>query len=186
MLLKVQILLANFVPWKMSWKVKNFLLCHSLFPKKFNFNYTLQGTKFANRICTFHSIFYMLFYFKKAFYACCETCNVIQTKNGLWEYSIMGKSHFIDLNLVQCSVGQVRDQGKWRFINRSGHTAHIEVASPATLAQSSITDILTSDGFESNSSSGNGSTGMSEDSSSLWSTGRDREAMSTSSLSEDV
>ena len=115
-----------------------------------------------------------------------KTCNTTQNEDGIWEYSTMGKSHFIDLNLVQCSVGRVNDRGKWKFIDRSGHTTHIEIASPATSSQSSITDISTSDGFSSNSSSGNGSTGMSKDSSSPQSTGRDRNAMSTSSLSEDA
>jgi len=115
-----------------------------------------------------------------------KTCNATQNADGLWEYSTMGKSHFIDLNLVQCSVGWVHDRGKWNFIDRSGPTANIEIASPATSSQSSITDISTSDSFKSDSSSGSGSAGMSEDSSSLQSAGHDRDAMSTSSLSEDL
>jgi len=48
------------------------------------------------------------------------------------------------------------------------------------------TDISTSDSFKSDSSSGNGSAGMFKDSSSLQSAGCDEDAMSTSSLLEDV
>jgi hypothetical protein len=40
--------------------------------EKFKFNYTFQGAKFANKICTFYSIFYTLFYIKKSFYAGCD------------------------------------------------------------------------------------------------------------------
>ncbi|KAF9649280.1 hypothetical protein BDM02DRAFT_3233041 [Thelephora ganbajun] len=112
------------------------------------------------------------------------TCNTTRNEDHQWEYSTMGKTHFIDLNSIQCSVGRVLDRGKWRFIDRSGPTAHIKIASPATSSQSSITVASTSDGFESGSSSSNGSTRMSEDSSPLRSPGHDEDAMSTSSLSE--
>jgi hypothetical protein len=40
--------------------------------EKFEFHYTFQGTKFANEICTFYSIFYTLFCLKKSFYAGCD------------------------------------------------------------------------------------------------------------------
>jgi len=39
--------------------------------EKFNFYYTFQSTKFSNGIYNFDSIFYILFYFKKPFYAPC-------------------------------------------------------------------------------------------------------------------
>src|SRR6266478_8105339 len=52
-------------------EVKHFLLCHSSFLEKFNFNYSFQGPEFANRLFTFYYIFNMVFYFKKPFYAPC-------------------------------------------------------------------------------------------------------------------
>jgi hypothetical protein len=113
------------------------------------------------------------------------TCKTTQNEDGQWEYSTTGASHFIDLNLIQCNVGRVHDRGKWKFIDRSGPTAHIEIASPATSSQSSITDISTSDGFGSDSSSGDAPTAMSEDSSPRLA-GRDEDAMSTSSLLDGV
>ena len=39
--------------------------------EKFNFHHTFQGTEYANGICNFHSIFYMIFCFRKPFYAPC-------------------------------------------------------------------------------------------------------------------
>ena len=112
------------------------------------------------------------------------TCNATQNEDNIWEYSTMGKTHFVDLNLIQCSVGRVLDRGKWRFVDRSGPTARIEIASPTMSSQSSITDASTPGGPESDSSSSNRS--MSEDSPSLWSPGHDEDAMSTSSLSDGV
>ena len=112
------------------------------------------------------------------------TCNATQNEDLLWEYSTMGKTHFIDLNLIRCSVGRVLDRGKWKFIDRSGPTAHIEILSPATSSQSSITGPSTPGGFESDSSSSDGSTRMFGGSSSLRSPARDEDAMSTSSFSE--
>ena len=111
------------------------------------------------------------------------TCNATQNEDHQWEYSVMGKTHFIDLNLVQCSVGRVFDRGKWKFIDRSGPTAHIEIASPVTSSQSSITDISMSEGFESDPSSG-GSTRMSEGSPRQLSGDDDKDTMSLGSLSE--
>jgi hypothetical protein len=63
--------ISKFCTLKSVIKLKLFLLCHSLFLEKFEFNYTFQGAKFANKICTFYSIFYTLFYIKKSFYAGC-------------------------------------------------------------------------------------------------------------------
>ena len=42
--------------------------------EKFNFHHTFQGTEYANGICNFHSIFYMIFCFRKPFYAPCDGC----------------------------------------------------------------------------------------------------------------
>ena len=35
------------------------------------FNHTFQGIEFANGICSFHYIFYIVFYLRKLFYAPC-------------------------------------------------------------------------------------------------------------------
>ena len=52
-------------------KVKLFLMCLLLFLEIFNFHYTFQGTKYPNGICSFYTIFNILFCFKKPFYAPC-------------------------------------------------------------------------------------------------------------------
>ena len=39
---------------------------------KFNFYYTFQATKYSNRICSFYTIFNIIFCFKKPFYAPCD------------------------------------------------------------------------------------------------------------------
>ena len=114
-----------------------------------------------------------------------STCNATRNKDHQWEYSTMGKTHFIDLSLIQCSVGRVLDRGKWNFVDRSGPTAHIEIASPPTSSQSSITVTSISDGFRSGSSSSDRSMRTSEDSP-LRSPGHDEDIMSTGSLSEGV
>jgi hypothetical protein len=65
--------ISNFCTLKSVIKLKLFLLCHSLFLEKFEFNYTFQGAKVANKSCTFYCIFYTLFYIKKSFYAGCDS-----------------------------------------------------------------------------------------------------------------
>ena len=56
--------------------------------EKFNFHHTFQGTEYANGICNFHSIFYMIFCFRKPFYAPCElnqhTLRPWQAACGMW------------------------------------------------------------------------------------------------------
>ena len=53
---------------------------------------------------------------------------------------------FADLMTISCVVGRVFDQGQWTFVDRSGPTAHVEMASPPSSSQSSdVTDFLTSD-----------------------------------------
>jgi hypothetical protein len=63
--------ISKFCTLKSVIKLELFSLCHSLFLENFEFNYTFQGAKFANKICTFYGIFYTLFYIKKSFYAGC-------------------------------------------------------------------------------------------------------------------
>ena len=115
------------------------------------------------------------------------TCNATKNEaSDQWEYSTMGKTHFIDLNLVQCSVGRIFDQGKWTFIDRSGPTAHIEIASPVTSSQSSLTDFESSDSPISDFFVSPGSAGMSQESPLCWSPNQNEDPMSTSSLSDSM
>ena len=93
--------ISNFCIWKSVKKVKLFLLCHSLFPEKFNFLYTFSDTEIANRFCTFYTIFFTIFCFKKSFYAPCagwghqlpQVCSGLSTEcrdgegNGICESS---------------------------------------------------------------------------------------------------
>ena len=58
--------------------------------------------------------------------------------------------HFIDLKAIACVVGRVYDRGRWSFIDRSGPTAHVEMASPPSSSQcSDVTDFSTSDDSDS-------------------------------------
>ena len=86
-----------------------------------------------------------------------RTCNATENKNGFWEYSTMKPlPHFVDLKMIICVVGRVHDQGHWTFIDRSGPTAHVEMASLSSSSQcSDVTDFSTSD--ESDSGSGSSS-----------------------------
>ena len=52
--------------------------------EKFNYYYTFQSTKFSNGIYNFDSIFYILFYFKKPFYAPCDMAE------QPWENNLIG------------------------------------------------------------------------------------------------
>ena len=63
--------ISIFYALKSIMKVKLFLMSLSLFPEKFNFHYTLQGTKYAHGICSSYAMFNILFCFKKPFYAPC-------------------------------------------------------------------------------------------------------------------
>jgi len=76
-----------------------------------------------------------------------KTCNATKNEDGFWEYSTLKPSpHFIDLNTIVCVVGRVYDRGRWSFIDRSGPTAHAEMATPSLSSQSSdVTDFSTSD-----------------------------------------
>jgi len=63
--------IGKFYALKSVIKVKVFLLCHSLFLEIFDFHYPFQGIESANGICSFHYIFYIVFYPRKFFYAPC-------------------------------------------------------------------------------------------------------------------
>ena len=93
-----------------------------------------------------------------------KTCEATQNEDGFWEYSSIKPSpHFIDLSTIACVVGRVFDRGHWSFIDRSGPTAHVEMASPASSsACSDVTEFSTSDESspEPASSSGNSRTGV--------------------------
>ena len=54
--------------------------------------------------------------------------------------------YFADLKTILCVVGRVFDRGRWTFVDRSGPTAHVEMASPPASSQrSDVTDFSTSD-----------------------------------------
>ena len=76
-----------------------------------------------------------------------RTCDAIENEDGLWEYSTMKSvPHFVDLNAIACVVGRVYDRGRWTFIDRSGPTARVEMASPPSSSEcSDVTDFSTSD-----------------------------------------
>ena len=71
--------ISIFCALKSVMKVKLFLMCLSLFLEKFDFYYTFQGTKYANGICSFYTIFNILFCFKKPFYAPCGSMSSTPT-----------------------------------------------------------------------------------------------------------
>ena len=80
-----------------------------------------------------------------------QTCDATENEDHFWEYSAMRPSlHFIDLKAIACVVGRVYDRGRWSFIDRSGPTAHVEMASPPSSSQcSNVTDFSTSDDSDS-------------------------------------
>ena len=74
--------------------------------------------------------------------------------------------HLIDLNTIVCVVGRVRDRGHWTFVDRSGPTAHVKMASPPPSSQGSdCTDFSTSDESETGSGSPSNSDSPMSDSS---------------------
>jgi len=76
-----------------------------------------------------------------------QACDAIENEDGLWEYSTTKSvPHFVDLNAIACVVGRVYDRGRWTFIDRSGPTARVEMASPPSSSEcSDVTDFSTSD-----------------------------------------
>ena len=83
------------------------------------------------------------------------TCDATENEDGLWEYSTMKTApNFVDLGAIACVVGQVYDRGRWTFVDRSGPTAHVEMASPSSSSEcSDVTDFSTSDESDSGSES---------------------------------
>ena len=63
--------IGEFYTLKSVIELSVFLLCHSLFLEIFDFHHPFQGIEFANGICSFHYIFYIVFYLGKLFYAPC-------------------------------------------------------------------------------------------------------------------
>jgi len=58
--MKITNSISKFCILKSVMNVKVFWESWMAQQEKFNFHYTFQGTKFANGICNFHSIFYTL------------------------------------------------------------------------------------------------------------------------------
>ena len=63
--------IGKFYTLKSVIELKIPLLCHSLFLEIFDFDYPFQDIEFANGICSFHCIFYIVFHSRKLFYAPC-------------------------------------------------------------------------------------------------------------------
>ena len=63
--------------------------------EKFNFHHTFQGTEYANGICNFHSIFYMIFCFRKPFYAPCESGALPSAVLGIGEEESDDSSKYV-------------------------------------------------------------------------------------------
>ena len=66
------------------------------------------------------------------FFAIVKQCKVRQSKEGFWEYSILGGLEVVDIRLVQCVVHQIFDQGKWV---RSGEHAHANIKADAMVPE---------------------------------------------------
>ena len=65
------------------------------------------------------------------FFAIVKQCKTTRSKEGFWEYTVLGGLEAVDLGLVQCVVGRVFDRGKWVIIDRSGERAHADIETDA-------------------------------------------------------
>jgi len=76
-----------------------------------------------------------------------QTCDATENEDDFWEYSTMKPSlHFVDLRTIVCVIGRVHDRGHWMFVDRSGPTVHVEMATQPSSSQcSDVTDFSTSD-----------------------------------------
>lgn len=61
------------------------------------------------------------------FFAIVKQCNATQSKEGFWEYTVLGGLEAVDIGLIQCVVGRIFDRGKWVIIDRSGDRAHADI-----------------------------------------------------------
>lgn len=61
------------------------------------------------------------------FFAIVKQCNATRSKDGFWEYTVLGGLEAVDIGLVQCVVGRVFDRGKWVIVDRSGDHAHVDI-----------------------------------------------------------
>jgi hypothetical protein len=61
------------------------------------------------------------------FYAIVRQCNAKKSRDGFWEYTLLGGLEAVDIGLVQCVVGRVFDRGKWVIIDRGGERAHADI-----------------------------------------------------------
>ena len=96
-----------FCALKSVMKVKLFLMCISLFLEKFNFHYTFQSTKYPNRICSFYTIFNIIFCFKEPFCAPCDMREQMANEGLCLKGSVVevGMS-ILNLELLNCSPGR--------------------------------------------------------------------------------
>ena len=61
------------------------------------------------------------------FYAIVRQCNARKSREGFWEYTLLGGLEAVDIGLIQCVVGRIFDRGKWTIIDRSGTRAHVDI-----------------------------------------------------------
>jgi len=61
------------------------------------------------------------------FFTIVKQCKAMQSKEGFWEYSALGRLEAVDIGLVQCVVGRIFDRGKWIIVDRSGEYAHANI-----------------------------------------------------------
>ena len=61
------------------------------------------------------------------FFAIIKQCNATWSREGFWEYTVLGGLEAVDLGLVQCVVGRIFNRGKWVIVDRSGDRAHADI-----------------------------------------------------------
>lgn len=84
-----------------------------------------------------------------------RTYDAMESEDGFWDYSTLKPSpHFVDLKMVVYVVGRVHNRRRWTFIDRSGPTVHVEMASPPLSQCSDITDFSMSEESKSDSNPG--------------------------------
>ena len=88
-------------------------MCLSLLLEKFNFDYAFQDTKYPNKICSFYTIFNILFCFKKLFYTPCEKISAPPSAS-LVVMSVQCRVRLLIPKLV-LSSGQAENK-LWRFL----------------------------------------------------------------------
>jgi len=112
----------------------------------FKFNHTFQGIEFANGICNFHYIFYIVFYLRKLFYAPCEVSWKRSTQARTTEGSaVPSRAASPPVRMVKVRRGGLGGSGRLNQVprercprvNREGRAAscHTRAAAPSHQVQ---------------------------------------------------